>query len=515
MRVVLYLRFSSAKQNEQSIEGQDRVCTEFCAREGHEIIARYIDRAASASKDIEKREAFLKMISDSANQDFDAVVVYKLDRFSRNRYDSAIYRAKLKKNGVRLLSATENLTDSPESIILEAMLEGMAEYYSLELSQKVKRGMHESALKASSNGGSIAYGYKTVDKKYVIDELTAPIVREIFRRVADGEPQFMIAKSLNERGLRTKHGARWNKNSFRTMLQNPRYIGTYAFDGMEIPDAIPAIVDKDTFERVQTIIQAQKKPYVPSRQSTGDFWLTGRLFCGHCGEGMIGESGTDKKGQTHYYYVCRKVKSRRGCDKKRVRKEAVENAIYEDVLSCFGEYEMTELAEGAVEASRSAFDLEAIKDIEEQLKSLQKKISSVIDMVEITGPTKDLAERLKELTEQRDQMEEDLESRKAQIGPVLTKEEVLAWLQSVKDRSYNNEDFKRQLVCLMVNAVYIYDNPDGQHIKILYNTMNQHDIPLTLKEVNSLPPANSSGWVISPPSSIYSNRALLIRERRV
>ena len=171
----LYLRYSSSNQTEQSIEGQMHVCQDFCKRHNIRIVEMYIDRATSASKDIEKRVEFLKMIKDSEKGNFNAVIVYKLDRFARSRYDSATYKYRLKRNGVQLISATENITQDPEGIILESVLEGMAEFYSAELSQKINRGMRESVMKHNSIGGAIPLGYKTVDKKLVIDETTAPI----------------------------------------------------------------------------------------------------------------------------------------------------------------------------------------------------------------------------------------------------------------------------------------------------------------------------------------------------
>ena len=147
MDVVLYMRYSSDRQNEQSIEGQRHVCEEFCRASGFTIRGEYVDRALTATKDAEKRLEFQKMIKDSEKGLWQAVVVYKLDRFARNRFDSATYKARLKKNGVRVISATENISDNPEGIILESVLEGMAEFYSKELAQKITRGMHESALK--------------------------------------------------------------------------------------------------------------------------------------------------------------------------------------------------------------------------------------------------------------------------------------------------------------------------------------------------------------------------------
>ena len=239
---VIYARYSSANQTEQSIEGQLRVCKEFCKHNGIAVADYYIDRAASASKDLEKRVEFLKMIKDSEKHQFDAVIVYKLDRFSRSRYDMATYKYKLKKNGVQLISATENITTDPEGIILESVLEGMAEFYSAELSQKINRGLRESAYKHNSIGGSIPLGYKSVDKKLVIDEEQAQIVREAYQMYADGKTVAEICRTLNEKGYRSSKGALFNKASFTKIFRNEKYIGVYRFHDYVAEDAIPAII---------------------------------------------------------------------------------------------------------------------------------------------------------------------------------------------------------------------------------------------------------------------------------
>mgnify|MGYP002518385862 CR=1 FL=1 len=130
MKAVIYARYSSDNQREESIEGQLRECTAYCKKNDITILRTYIDRAMSAKTD--HRPDFQRMIKDSAKGLFDVIIVWKLDRFARNRYDSAHYKAQLRKYGVKVLSATENISDGPEGIILESMLEGMAEYYSAE-----------------------------------------------------------------------------------------------------------------------------------------------------------------------------------------------------------------------------------------------------------------------------------------------------------------------------------------------------------------------------------------------
>ena len=150
MTGVIYARYSSDNQREESIEGQLRECQEFAKKNDITLLDPYIDRALSAKTD--NRPDFQKMIKDSADKNFDIVLVWKLDRFARNRYDSATNKAKLKKNSVRVISAKENITDDASGILVEGVLESMAEYYSAELSQKIRRGMDINAQKCLSNG---------------------------------------------------------------------------------------------------------------------------------------------------------------------------------------------------------------------------------------------------------------------------------------------------------------------------------------------------------------------------
>ena len=150
LRAVIYARYSSSSQREESIEGQIRDCTAYAERNGYTVIGTYADRALSGTTD--NRPEFQRMIKDSKRKQFDLVIVWKLDRFARNRYDSAFYIATLKKNNVKVVSATKNIAKGADGILLEAILEGFAEYYSVELAEKIKQGLTENALKLRSNG---------------------------------------------------------------------------------------------------------------------------------------------------------------------------------------------------------------------------------------------------------------------------------------------------------------------------------------------------------------------------
>ena len=298
-KVVFYGRYSSAMQTEQSIEGQLHVCEKYAEQNDLQIIGRYIDRAYSGTSD--KRPQFQQMIADSENGRFEGILVYKLDRFARNRYDSAVYKRKLRERGIRVISATENITDTPEGIIMEGLLESMDEYYSAELGRKMKRGKMESFRKGNFIGHRAPFGYKIVAHKLAIDENYAPVVQEIFQRFADGERQNQILTDLNRRGIPNPLGRKWNKANICYMLQNPLYTGVYKVsDYGENP--CPALVSQEIFERVQKMKQVSLDRSRKNKTNY-DYILTGKMTCLQCGASVCGCSNQHGK---YRYYWCHK-----------------------------------------------------------------------------------------------------------------------------------------------------------------------------------------------------------------
>ena len=263
----IYARYSSNNQTEQSIEGQIRVCREFAQRNGIVIVGTYIDRATTGTND---------------NR------VYKLDRFSRNKYEMAIHRKHLKDNGVKILSAMENIPETPEGVLLESLLEGMNQYYSEELSQKTLRGLRETRIKGNFPGGRINFGYRVKNQKAVIYEEEAAIVREIFSRYANGARLIELVDELNERGILDK-GKKFSTTVLYYMLENEKYIGLHTNRGVTYDNIFPAIVSREVFDTVQKRILANKYgKHVPDI----DYLLKGRVFCGYCGKPLHSATGT-------------------------------------------------------------------------------------------------------------------------------------------------------------------------------------------------------------------------------
>lgn len=497
--VVLYLRYSSAAQNEQSIEGQRHVCQEYCRRAGYQIIDEYVDRATSASHNVEKRLNFQRMLRDAERGRFDAVVVYKLDRFARNRYDSVNAKYRLKKAGVVLLSATENLSDSPESIILESVLEGMAEFYSAELSQKITRGMKETAQKHLSTGGTVPLGYRIENRRLVIDPTTAPIVKQAFEMYAAGHTATAIAKQFNANGYRTSKGTAFNRSSFKSMFHNERYIGTYKYGAYKAENTVPAIIDKQLWDAVQSRLS---HPVPPSQgKAQVPFLLAGKLFCGHCGAKMNGDSGKGRSGEPYYYYTCYNHKRGHTCNKKSVRKEWIEKVVVQDAMQLLTDDYIEELADIAVqENQRQIAATTKIPLLKEKIAETEKSINNIVTAIEKGVASDALMHRITGLEQQKKDYESQLAAEETSAIQ-LDKYMVIYWLDQFKHGDVDDERFRRNLINLLVNSVTIWDDPDGGfRITTAYNLT---DAPTKTFRVDALPGSDMGSS--SPPKDLSEN----------
>lgn len=479
MNGVIYARYSSDNQREESIEGQLRECKEYAVRNEITIIGTYIDRAISAKTD--NRPQFQQMIRDSNTHLFDTVLVWKLDRFSRNRYDSAYYKRILKNNKVHIISVTEPISSTPEGIMLESLLEGMAEYYSAELAEKVSRGLKENALKAKFNGGPIPLGYRIDENQhYQIDPTTAPVVQEAFRRYADGEGMRALCDELNRKGIRTGRGKPFTKCSFQKMLKNRRYLGEYRYKDIIAEGAIPAIIDPVTFARVQK--RSRQNKIVSARTRVNNpFILTPKVFCGKCGAIVAGDSGTSHTGATHYYYKCgnRKRRSTPHCDLKAVRKEWLEQMVTHVAIHyILQENIMNTIADMAV--AYQAEDDPKLPTMRKQLREVNKRINNLISAIEEGIVSATTRQRLDDLEQRRANLETSIRQEKMK-HPKMEKEQIIRWIQQFKDLDLDDLRVQRQIIDCFVNTVYLFDD----NLIVNFN-FSEESRRVTLHEVQNL-----------------------------
>ena len=454
MTAVIYARYSSDDQREESIEGQIRECTAYAEKNGITIVKHYIDRAISAKTD--NRPEFQQMIKDSDKKLFDIVLVWKLDRFARNRYDSARYKTQLKKNGVKLMSATEIISEGPEGIILESVLEGYAEYYSADLAEKVVRGQTENILKGRCNGGRGTFGY-TLDseRKFHIDPLASPFVLESFRKYRDGLTMKEIRDWLNENGIKNPVGGAFTYNSVEHMLKNRRYIGELKFRDVVVPDAIPPIVPLELFDDVQEKISKNKK--APARRKAeDDYLLTTKLHCGCCGALMFGESGTSRTGEVHRYYKCATAKKKKGCKKKTVRKQWLEDLVVNQTMQLVRDDAAMESIIAKVMELQDKENTN-IPLYEKQLRDVESGIQNMLNAIQAGILTSSTKERLEQLEETKRELEARIAEEKL-AKPKVTEEFIRFWLLRFRKLDMSLKDQRQALVDTFINSIYLYDD---------------------------------------------------------
>ena len=476
MNAVIYARYSSDNQREESIEGQLRECKEYADQNGITVVRTYIDRALSAKTD--SRPQFQQMIHDSATHTFEAVLVWKLDRFSRNRYDSAHYKRILKNNRVHVVSVTEPISNTPEGIMLESLLEGMAEYYSAELAEKVSRGHKENALKAKFNGGPVPLGYR-IDSEhhYQIDPATAPVVQEAFQRYAAGESIRSIIESLNARGIRNSRGNRFTKNSFQTLLKNRRYLGEYRYKDTVIPDAIPAIIDPECFDAVQRRCEIHRQAPAHNKADV-HYLLTTKLFCGKCGTMMAGESGRSHTGTVHCYYKCgtRKRSGKEACSLKPVRKEPLEQFVVQTALEKVLNGRVIDLLADKLLEYQSKENTR-LPVLQAELNEVKRRIDNLVAAIEQGILTPSTKARMEELEQQREALETSILQEQIEKPPI-TREQILFWFDQFRHGDPADIAFQEKVIDCFVNSIYLFDD----RIVVNFN-YQEGGHPVSLEEV--------------------------------
>lgn len=472
-RVALYARFSSNNQREESIDAQIRAMKEYCQKNGLQIVAIYADEAKSATSD--NRPQFLQMISDSDKKIFDIVLIHKLDRFSRNRYDSAIYKNKLKKNGVEIRSVLERLDNSPESIILESLLTAMSEYYSHNLSREVRKGQKENALVCKQNGGKPPLGYDVGnDLRLIINEEEAEIVRLIFDLYYRGYGYTFILKELENRGYRSKIGGHFTKHSLRAILTNEKYKGTYIFNkqkpkrgsisyGQEIeiiriPDGCPAIVSAEVFDTVQKRMQLNN--YNNGGYSAKEVYLLRRVIrCGECGKAMTGNTRYSGRNKSRYStYRC--ITKRHLCENKEINREYLE--CYVIMLleqHIFNEQAMKKLIKNVQKQlhTKQKRTEKELQTLTQQQAELTTAIQRVAEIIEATEGSDLLLEKITTMEEKRSEIKQRIlwttEQLEKQQQP-LDGKNLLATYRKVK--AIGNAQEYREFITQFIQEIVVY-----------------------------------------------------------
>ena len=454
IRGVIYARYSEGpRQTDQSIEGQVADCRAYADAHGIEIIGIYADRHISGTS-TEGRDEFLRMMHDADRRAFDCIVTWKIDRFGRSREDIALNKIRLRKAGVTLHYAKESVPDGPEGILLESLLEGLAEYYSADLRQKVTRGQRESAKKGRMSSGALPIGYERdpETKMIRIKEAEAAAVRKVFAMYPAGasvkELQGVISEGV---GRKVCQSVVWR------MLRNEHYwCGYYMIQDIKVP--CPPILTREEFETAGKHLKGRKQN--AAGRASVDYLLSCKCHCEKCGTMLQGSSGRGKLGTVYYYYRCPK----KGCTKP-VPKDYLEDLVVrhtcEDILT---DDMIEKLTSRIMEIQEAEQQGDPATTLKKELKDLKKKQSNIIAAIE-NGAGASLVSRLNEIEARMDELAVEIE--RAQLKrPVIPEEIVRGWLQSFRSGDKNDPTFRKRLLQTFVADVIV--GPEA--VTIVYNT---------------------------------------------
>lgn len=464
------------------------VCTEYAQKHNITVVGEYIDRARSART--ENRDDFRRLIRDASTGVVDCVLVWRYDRFFRNRAESALYRKQLEAAGVHLISVTEFIPDGSAGIITQGMIETVAEYFSAKLSEDTIRGMNKAAEHFQVTGPP-ALGYRSgPDKQYQIDPVGAELVKRIFEWYDSGQPMRRLVKILNDEGHKTARGKPFTASAFSTILRNKKYIGIYEYGDVCQAGAVPRIVEDELFFRVQRKMELNRhrpgayKAEVP-------YLLSGKLFCGLCGAPMTGTAGTSRNHTRYYYYICnnRRVKA---CDKKSVKLDLIENVVLHSVLDALTDeniaYISVEVERRCAENSDAAALLSSLRaqlaEVEKQLKNIGAAIAQGI----ITETTKQL---LMDAEADRAGLRQQIERATVQTSLEVKAEAVACWLDGFRHGDRNNPDFRKQVFGALVHSVFVYED----YLKIIFNIDKAGGVVVPFSAVQNAGGSISTGAV--------------------
>lgn len=503
-KAVLYARYSSNNQREESIDAQIRAINSFAESNGYTIINKYIDEAFSATTD--NRPSFLQMIDDSSSGDFETILVHKLDRFARSRYHSTIYKHKLKQNNVNVISVLEQFGDNPESKFLEALLEAQAEYYSENLAREVRKGLKENGLKGLHTGGLTPLGYKLdKDKKLIICPDESQIIRLIFDGYTNkGYGYGTLAYNLNDKGYVTKRGVPFTKNSFPEILKNEKYTGTYIYNKssakslsgtrnnhlhksseeiIRIENNHEAIIDLDLFEKTQIKLKNNKhknsRNISRNANAKENYILTGLLLC-RCGSRMSGTtkySGRNKNKLSTY--VCNHRYSKKSdCTNKEINKIHLENAVVNNFSKLFFTSEMIDILYASYATyhenlESSSLEYISYNKLKKQLKVKKNKLTNLLDLL-LESNSDLLKEKFTILSNEVDFIEKEINSKSylekhSKKSNKMTKKDFKKLISNVKNElKLGNFEYTYTILKHYIENIYI----DDKSIHIQYYKSN-------------------------------------------
>ena len=460
---VAYARYSSAGQRDVSIEQQLADIRAFAKREGYTIVHEYADHAKSGFKHVSARTAFQSMMSAAESGNFGTLICWKVDRFGRNREESALFKGRLRRFGVKVLYAMEPIPEGSAGVLLEGMLEATAEWYSRQLSENVTRGMLDNANRCLYNGTKILGYTRGADGRYAVQPEEAAVIRNIFDLYSSGYSAARICRVLNDQGVKTSRGCRFTPESLLRIITNERYTGVYIWGDVRIPEGMPAIIELSTFEEAQRM---RRKTARHIEQGAADYLLTGKAFCGCCGAAMIGDSGTSKDGTRHYYYTCQSRKARKGCTKKSIQRDRLESIVIDFVMDIvLAEENIAANVDLIMKLQEEEMKSSPLASLESERSEILRQIDNINNAIAAGIWNASTSAKLKTLEDTAENLRVSIEMLRFSQAQLMDRDRVEFFLHRFTTGDRNNPVFRRHVIETFINAVYVFDD----HLDIVTN----------------------------------------------
>ena len=461
---IAYYRFSSHSQNDASIDQQRDLAHEWADAHGFKIVQEYEDAAISGTTDA--RPGFQQMLSEVAKIRPHTLIMWKTDRLGRDKYVLAMAKKKIRDAGCEIHLLAEHIpTEGPEGVLIEGLMEAMAEYYSRQLSQNIQRGMDYNAQHALYNGHKLfGYDVDRSTKKYIPDPNTAPFVQWAFGEYASGKPLKTIAEEMNAQGLRTPRNAKFSVNMLNKMLKNRAYIGEYHHGDITVAGGMPVLVDEATFDRAQRRFAENKRKGSQRAHGMDDaeaprYWLTGKLYCGECGSTMQGVSGTSKTGRKYYYYYC-SAQRRKECHLHKARKQDLEDMVLFALHNIVDDEEnVVALALDAAEYyEKSHNDTAYLEALEAKRREVEKSLANLVKVIEKGVVSDAVTERLTQLEEQKSALNDAIGTENVRVSLCEDRHSIQAYFDKFLHADVNDPEIRDQVFEYFVDKVYLYDD---------------------------------------------------------
>ena len=460
---VAYARYSSSGQRDVSIDQQLADIRAFAKREGYTIVHEYADHARSGFKNSSARTAFQTMMAAAESGAFDTLIVWKVDRFGRNREESAVFKGRLRRHGVKVIYAMEPIPEGSAGVLLEGMLEATAEWYSRTLSENVTRGMTDNAHRCLYNGTRVLGYTRGADGRYAVQPEEAAVVRHIFDLYSSGYSAARICRELNAAGVRTSYGNSFKPEGLLRIIANERYTGVYIWGDIRVPGGMPAIIEKSVFEEAQRM---KGKTARHIEQGAVDYLLTGKAFCGLCGAAMIGDSGTSRTGVRHHYYTCQAHKARKGCQMRSVQKDFLEEKVVSLVLDyVLSDAQIEKTVDAVVALQEEELKSSPLAAMEAEYAEVKKKIANINNAIAAGIWNSSTSAMLTELESSAETLRVSVETLRYSQSQLIDRDRVLFFLRRFTKGDRSDPLLRRHIIDTFVNAVYVFDD----HLDLVTN----------------------------------------------